>query len=798
MTVEHTEAKPYIGTVSKDFSGKDFSVSDELSGSEEPSGGHSAIDCGIASNNALAKADFDPITAEVIRSSFDNIAREMSVVLLRTSGSPVLTESKDFSTILFDADCNQLGVVGYLLYHLASSRLGVRAVAKARYPHDVKPGDAFVCNDPHNMGAAHQGDVGIIMPIFDQGEGSDADEDRLVGWCFANAHMSDVGGSAISGFAPEARDVYSEALRFPGTRIVRNGVLDSEWVAFISNNVRVPRSLISDMRSLISACNTGAERYREMIVEYGYDQLRAYSHYNIDLTEKAFRDRIGQLPEGTYRTYEWVEYDGAGTPELFPMHCDMTVRDRKLHFVFGGCPQVPAFVNAAQAGLEGNLIAPIICQLAPDVPLNEGFWRCIDIDRGEAGTITNPVVPAPVTAAHATGGARVARMVQEAIVAACSLSQSADLRKRVSGLASGALAVSVWFGRNKSGDPSVFIPLDSGSGVGGGAQSFGDGQDNYGLQAALSLNWADVEVYELSDPVLLLWRRIKTNSGGAGRYRGGMGMDAAFTVRKGETLIGQNFLTATEIPGKGFAGGYPGSTCASWVLRNTNIWALLDGGELPTAAGVLTGDEDPSLRANTTNVHLREGDVFWAVASGGGGLGDPFLRPVHEIVADLNDGQVSVAAAENLYGAVVRGGAGQPYTVDEVATWARRDARRAQLVLGKVGSLADISLTTGIDGVGHMGRLMVCCHCQTSLCEDTENWKHCAPSVRRDLADCFDQAETVLRRRQENPVDIIEYYCPRCACCLAIDVAVAGQDREPPTFYLSHQRASGQGHNSWL
>ncbi|HAD09437.1 MAG TPA: hydantoinase, partial [Porticoccaceae bacterium] len=84
----------------------------------------------------------------------------------RTSGSPVLTESKDFSTILFDADCNQLGVVGYLLYHLASSRLGVRAIARARYPDDINPGDAFICNDPHNMGAAHQGDVGIIMPIF--------------------------------------------------------------------------------------------------------------------------------------------------------------------------------------------------------------------------------------------------------------------------------------------------------------------------------------------------------------------------------------------------------------------------------------------------------------------------------------------------------------------------------------------------------------------------------------------------------------------------------------------------------
>ena len=732
----------------------------------------------INAGNISENEGFDPITAEVIRSSFDNIAREMSLVLLRTSGSAVLTESKDFSTILFDADCNQLGVVGYLLYHLATSRLGVRALAKQRYPDDVSPGDAFMCNDPHNMGAAHQGDVGIIMPIFHDIDGAE----KLVGWCFANAHMSDVGGSAISGFAPNARDVYSEALRFPGTRVARKGILDEEWVGFISNNVRVPLSLISDTRSLIAACNSGSRRYREMIEEYGYDRLKAYSDYNIGLTEKAFAERIGQLPEGTYRTYEWVEYDGTGTPDLYPMYCDLTIRDSKLHFAFSGCPQVPAFVNAAQGGLEGNVIAPIVCQLAPDVPLNEGFWRRIEIDHGEPGTITNPVVPAPVTMAHAAGGVRVGRMVQEALVAACALSESETVRGRVSGMASGALAPSVWYGENKNGDPSVFLPLDSGVGVGGGAQSIGDGQDNYGLQATLSLNWADVEVYELSDPVLLLWRRIKTNAGGAGRYRGGMGMDAAFTVREGQSLVGQTFLTATEIPGKGFAGGYPGSLCTSWVLRDTNVREVIKDGGLPKNQDMLIGEADPNLRANTTNIHFGEGDVFRAVGSGGGGLGDPFLRPAAEVAADLNDDLISVVAAEKLYGVVVKGGGNEPFKVDETATWNHRDALRLALVPGKRGSLADIPADTGTEGVKRAGKRMLCCHCETELCDDSQDWKHDVVAMRRSLADCFEQAETIVRRRQQDPVDILEYFCPGCACCLAVDVAVAGQDREPPNF----------------
>lgn len=137
---------------------------------------NTATDTKTSAAAQTASGDYDPITAEVIRSAFDNITTEMSLVLLRTSGSPVLTESKDFSTVLFDADLNQIGSSGYILLHMASSRRGVEAVARARVPDDIQPGDAFICNDPHTSGALHQGDVGIVMPIFYR--------DELVGWTF--------------------------------------------------------------------------------------------------------------------------------------------------------------------------------------------------------------------------------------------------------------------------------------------------------------------------------------------------------------------------------------------------------------------------------------------------------------------------------------------------------------------------------------------------------------------------------------------------------------------------------------
>lgn len=144
----------------------------------------------------------------------------------------------------------------------------------------------------------------------------------------------DIGGSAISGFAPEARDTFSEALRFPGTRVAHNAVLDEEWVAFMRNNVRVPLSFISDLRSLVAACNVGGERMGKLIEEYGKETLKKYTNYNIELTENALRERIARLPDGTYQTYDYVEYDGFGDDSINPVFCEMTVSGTILSLNF--------------------------------------------------------------------------------------------------------------------------------------------------------------------------------------------------------------------------------------------------------------------------------------------------------------------------------------------------------------------------------------------------------------------------------------------------------------------------------
>ncbi|MGK2915024.1 MAG: hydantoinase B/oxoprolinase family protein [Porticoccaceae bacterium] len=717
----------------------------------------------------------DPITGEVIRSAFDNIANEMSLVLLRTSGSPVLTESKDFSTVLFDADLNQIGASGYILLHMASGRLGVQAVAAARAPHDIQPGDAFICNDPYTSGALHQGDVGIVMPIFYG--------DDLIGWNASTAHLMDVGGSAISGFAPEARDTFSEALRFPGTRIARNAVLDAEWVGFMRNNVRVPVSFISDLRSLVAACNIGSERMRALVDEYGLATLNAYTKYNIELTEKALRERISRLPDGAIRTYDFVEYDGFGTSALNPVFCEMTIAGERMQFQFSGCPQIAAFVNSGRAALEGSLMAPIMCQFAPDIPFNEGFWNCIEIDRGEPGTIVNPVVPAPVTSGHASAGMRAGRMVQEAIVTACAASDDPDLRARVSGQASGAVAIGIWFGMDHKNEPCMFMPFGGALGIGGAGQTVGDGQDGYGMQSTLGIRWSDVEVQELDAPILLLWRRLLPNAGGAGALRGGMATDEAYKLHAVDGFNGITFATGAEIPARGFSGGLPGGTGMCRMIRGTQVEEVLARGELPAAPDKIGGTLDQTLKSCQTNIPYRRDDVFWSFGGGGGGLGDPFLRAPANIEADLNQGMITLAAAQVLYGAIVIGDG--PYRVDAPATWKNRDAIRAELVPSAKINLAAAPRETICQGAVPRGGAWRCSHCDAKLDAKAGSWVEGAVTHRRDLADLFGQADTQFRRRAESPVILVEHYCPFCASCLMTEVQLEGAERETPTYHLA-------------
>ena len=161
----------------------------------------------------LHELDYDPVTAEVVQMRLVNIVGEMATTLMRTSGSPILTEAQDFCTAIFDDKNDNVAFSGYVITHIGSSIEGVKSITNYYKMEDIKPGDHFIVNDPHTAGALHQGDVAIISPLFYK--------DEFIGWSFSNAHIADIGGMSPGGWAPVARDLYSEAIRFVPTRLVR-------------------------------------------------------------------------------------------------------------------------------------------------------------------------------------------------------------------------------------------------------------------------------------------------------------------------------------------------------------------------------------------------------------------------------------------------------------------------------------------------------------------------------------------------------------------------------------------------
>ena len=230
----------------------------------------------------------DVIAAEVHRKALENLTKEMALTLSRTSGSSVVTEAKDFSCALLDEKGEQLAYSGFITIHLASSLLGVETTIQSHDLNELRPGDAFLCNDPHRAGAQHQADMGIVSPFFFN--------DRLVGWGYSNQHVVDIGGMSISGMAPTARDVYSEALLFPSIRVVREGRLDPEWERYIANSVRSPGPVINDLRSMIAANNVGQRKIIELIERYGERQFQDYCETTSASPNRRSNQRSGSSP----------------------------------------------------------------------------------------------------------------------------------------------------------------------------------------------------------------------------------------------------------------------------------------------------------------------------------------------------------------------------------------------------------------------------------------------------------------------------------------------------------------------
>jgi len=722
----------------------------------------------------MSTADYDVIAAEVHRKALQNLTDEMAITLVRTSGSPIVTESKDFSTCLMDLTPEHLGFSSYVLFHVGSSLIGTQVIADlVREGAELNPGDGWIVNDPHTGGAMHQGDVSIIMPTFYNGE--------HLGWSFANMHVLDVGGVGISGYAPGAHDVWQEGMRFPPIKIIRDGIIDPEWENYIAANVRAPGAVLNDIRSMVASNNTATAKLQQIIDEFGLEAHQAYCEINKDLSEQVLRDRIGKMPDGVYEAVDWNEFDGHEGPDrLLELRCSLEVDGTDLRFTYSGVPQIDAFVNSTEGPMFGQAMTGLMTTLVyGDLPVNGGLWRPITVNLGEEGTIVNSVPPAPVSNAHSEVGMRACKLAKDVICQALALSDDPVLRSRLAGQHQDGFPGNALFGNNQHDGISVVFYPDNAIGSGGGGQTINDGQDAYGLTCTTGGGIPDIENHEGADPVLFLWRRLVANSGGPGQMRGGQSLDQAYAIHYSDSMAGPCFNACAQVPPHGVGGGYPGSGGSFHPVRDSNVGSLIDSGVLPTRER-LEGNAE-AVRSKLTHINLGRGDVFVATSGGGAGLGDPLLREPAKVVDDIIAGYVTEEHANQIYGVVVDGS----NALDEKATAARRE----QVLHDRIGSKPSKEMKAppliGISTHRSDG-LWSCASCDEDLAPADGNWRDGAVCVETPIAERYAQLEMIVRDRLEEPrVVTREHFCPSCAASLGVDVTTDTLERLPSAQALS-------------
>ncbi len=482
------------------------------------------------------------VDLEVLRNQLESVAEEMGRVLVHGAYSPNITERRDCSTALFDADGRLVAQAEHIPVHLGAMPAAVEAVLD----RDPGPGDLFALNDPFE-GGTHLPDVTLVSPITHEG--------TIVAYAASRAHHADVGGMAPGSMPAGARDIQQEGVRLPPVRLVAGGEPREDVEALILANVRSPRERRADLRAQRAAHDRGAERVRELLDEHGDRLLAAFEavqEYSRERVEAA----LAEVPDGAYAASEVMEGDGV-TDEDIPVEVTATVGGDQLTVDFAGtADQVAGNVNAPLAVTKSAVYYVLRCVTDPDIPPNAGCYEPVTV-RAPEGSLLNPEPPAAVVGGNVETSQRVTDVVFAALAEAAPERVPAGGQGTMNNLTVG------------SGDFAYYETV----GGGAGATARTDGLSGVQVGMTNTLN-TPVEALERAYPLRVDEYALREGSGGAGRHRGGDGLVRELTVETDATL---SLLTERRRhPPRGLAGGEDASPG-----RN-----LVDGEEVPAKVTV--------------------------------------------------------------------------------------------------------------------------------------------------------------------------------------------------------------------
>lgn len=577
----------------------------------------------------MSQVKIDKVLVSILQRRFKSITEEMSIALSRTTRSPILCEAKDFVTGLYDAKGRMLEQCENLPI-LAFSLSPVCQYIVEYFGDEIYDGDVIFHNDVFSLGNQNN-DVAAFKPIFHEG--------KLVAWAACKGHQADIGGAVQGGYNPQATEVWQEALRIPPVKVYEKGKLRKDVWDLIFANIRLD-IVAEDMRAEIGSCVVGERGIKKLLDRYGLEAFEAHKDYLFDATEKMMRAEIRSIPNGVYRGESRAYYDGKNPGSVYTIRVTITVQDEDITFDYTGTdPQTTGFVNGTYTSSASATLLTFLQMVNPDMPHNDGMIRPLEIVIPQ-GTILNAAYPAATTYGNhlcpnnadaimrALGPAIPDRVTAEWNELLCSLTTGIDPRKNAPYVDIG------------------FMGLKGGSGAMKGV----DGYDHIGMiDASGGVLDQDYEMFEQQTPHLLKLHEYWTDSAGPGRWRGGLGVITEFVIGSDDTQV-VTFGDGDVEPAFGSHGGGPGTL-------NT-IWLRYPDGKkyVCTTKDLVRG--------------VPKGTLYHQEAGGGGGYGDPHLRPAELVAQEVRNEIISRQAAREHYGVALK----EDFTVDEEETARLRGA----------------------------------------------------------------------------------------------------------------------------
>ena len=584
----------------------------------------------------------DPVTFEVLKNAFITTVDQMGEQVLRTCYSFVIF-NRDFSNALHDANGDSVAQGNAdIAVHVGTLHWTCKDVIRA-FQGEMREGDVYAINDPY-AGGTHFPDVRLIRPVFADGE--------PIAFTQSNGHWSDVGGSVPGSFDVMAKDMFREGIRITPVRLWDGGRFCKDVANLIAANTRDPASIIGDMQAQAEATRVAEREIVRLVAKYGKQTVVTGFADVQDYVERAMRQRLSALPDGEWETQDFIDQDPSGGEGMIPIRVKLTKRgDRAIYDFTGSHPCIKSLYNSAY-GATFSAVAAGMKTFFPDLPLNSGFYRCFEVIAPE-DTIVNARWPVAVTG-FLMPFEKIMNSIYEiwsSIMPERAIACAFNLEYLLTG------------GRDlRSSSPSTFMFYDWLPG-GWGGRNGRDGRDGCNVTTACfgtGLQAQPVEGQERGSPILTDEFQILTDSGGPGRWRGGLG------VRKTSTL------------------GRTDSAVISYICDRERaiVWGI--NGGLPSMPHGLTltrdGQDKEWLGSVFSDVALNAGDVFSRPTAGGGGFGDPLERDPEAVRRDVVDDYVSLERARLDYGVVLHliDADLAEYRLDEDATRRERDAIRAQ------------------------------------------------------------------------------------------------------------------------